>query len=128
MPAKPPSPAPAAAPADVILDIEVERGALHFVLASCGSAHAHAVRVRFSRVIRDLAGQRLNDNPLFTRLEFLPAGRRVRLFVDSLAGYARRRQPLQFQARLEWRGDDGRRVRRALSHDLLAWSQLRETL
>ncbi|MDH4326535.1 MAG: hypothetical protein OEW90_20550 [Betaproteobacteria bacterium] len=112
----------------MILDVEVERGALHFVLACCGSTHAHAVRVRFNRVIRDLAGRRLGDNPLFTRLEFLPAGRRVRLFVDTLAGYSRRRQPMQFQARLEWQAEDGKRSRRTLSHDLLAWSELRETL
>jgi hypothetical protein len=127
MPAKPPHTAPAPV-CDVILDIEVERGALHFVLACCGHAHAHAVRVRFSRVIRDLAGMRVNDNPLFTRLEFLPAGRRVRLFVDTLEGYVRRRQPGQFRARIEWLHDDGGRARRTLSHDLAAWSQLRETL
>ena len=123
-------PLPTAIPprSDVILDVEVERGALHFVLASGGEAHAHAVRVRFSRVIRDLAGLRVNDNPLFSRLAFLAAGRRVRLFIDTLAGYERRRQPAQFQARLEWRDDDGQRHRRTVTHDLGAWSQWRETL
>ena len=113
--------------ADVILDIEIERGALHVVLAN-GGGHAHAVRVRFSRVIRDLAGLRLNDNPLFSRLEFLAAGRRVRLLIDTLADYEKRRQPMQFQARLEWRGADGKLVRRTISHDLTAWARLRETL
>ena len=122
-------PAHAAHPAaaDVTLDIEIERGALYFVL-ECRGAHAHAVRVRFSRVIRDLAGLRVNDNPLFSQLEFMPAGRRVRLLVDTLAGFAKRRQPMQFKARLEWLGDDGKRARRTIGHDLAAWSQLRETL
>lgn len=113
--------------ADVILDVEIERGVLHLVLA-CHGGHAHAVRVRFSRTIRDLAGLRINANPLFTQLEFLPAGRRVCLLVDTLADYQQRRQPLQFEARLEWRGDDGKRRRRTIAHDLAAWTLLRETL
>lgn len=112
---------------DVILDVEVERGAIHFVLA-CQGGHAHGLRVRFSRVIRDLGGLRLNDNPLFSRLEFLPGGRRVRLLVDTLAGYGARRQPMQFEARLEWRSEDGTRLRRTICHDLSAWLQLREVL
>jgi hypothetical protein len=125
----PDSPAPHAPPtsADVILDVELERGALHFVLA-CDGGHAHSLRVRFSRTIRDLAGLRVNANPLFTQLEYLPAGRRVRLLVDTLAGYQQRRQPMQFEARLEWRGDDGKRRRRTITHDLSAWTLLRETL
>lgn len=126
MPDAPPQPAPSAA-ADVILDVEIERGALHFVL-ECRGGHAHAVRVRFSRVIRDLAGLRVDRNPLFTHLEFLPAGRRVRLLIDTLAGFQARRQAMQFQARLEWRSDDGKRQRRTIDHDLSAWTLLRETL
>ena len=84
-----PQPSPLAA-ADVTLNVEVERGVVRFVL-ECRGGHAHAVRVRFSRVIRDLAGLKVNDNPLFTRLEFLPAGRRVALLVDTLAGFEKRR-------------------------------------
>ena len=123
------APAQPARPLDaaVFFDIEIERGALHFVL-ECRGAHAHAVRVRFSRAIRDLAGLRVNDNPLFTSLEFRPAGRRVRLLVDTLAGFVKRRQPMQFQARLEWRSDAGQRARRTIAHDLVAWTRLREIL
>jgi hypothetical protein len=113
--------------ADVILDVLVERGALHFVLA-CATGHAHGVRVRFSRVIRDLAGQKVNDQPLFTQLEFLAAGRRIALLIDTLAGYEQRRQPMQFQAKLEWRSEDGRILRRVITHDLRAWTRLREIL
>jgi hypothetical protein len=81
--------------------------ALHFVLANIGLAPAHAVRPRFSRALRDVAGLRVNDNPLFTLLEFLAPGRRVRLFIDTLSGYTRRRK---------------------LTHDLAAWTALRDTL
>lgn len=112
---------------DVILDFEVARGAIHAILA-CEGAHAHGVRVRFSRVIRDLGGLRLNDNPLFSNLEFLPAGRRVRLLVDTVTGYVSRRQPMQFEVRLEWRGEGGARLRRTIRHDLSAWLRLREML
>jgi hypothetical protein len=120
-------PLPPSASPDVILDLEVSRGAIHLLLA-CEGGHAHGVRVRFSRVIRDLAGERLNDNPLFSSLEFLAAGRRVRLLVDTLASYVSRRQPMQFEVRLEWRSEDGSRRRRTIRHDLSAWLHLREAL
>lgn len=113
--------------ADVILDVLVERGVLHFVLA-CEGGHAHGVRVRFSRVIRDLAGQRVNEQPLYGQLGFLAAGRRIPLLIDTLAGYQQRRQPMQFEARIEWQGEDGRTRRRVIRHDLAAWTRLRETL
>lgn len=122
-------PPDAAARPDVVLDVEVDgHGALHFVLANLGDAPAHTLRVAFSRSIRDLAGQRVNDNPLFGCLEFLPQGRRVPLLVDSLAGYLRRRQPLRFEARLAWQDDAGRAHKRRLTHDLAAWTQWRQAL
>ena len=128
VPRPPPPPPPPPPAADVIVDIEVDAdGTLHLVLANIGPAAAHAVRVRFSRALRDLAGQRLNDNPLFTHLGFLSPGRRVRLFVDTLAGYARRRQPLAFGVTITWHDDAGTAHRRAIAHDLTAWTQLRTT-
>lgn len=114
-------------PAEVLLDIELDQGALQFVLA-CDGAAVHAVRVRFSRVIRDLSGLRVNDNPLFTNLQFLAAGRRIPFLVDTLASYQHRRQPMQFQVRLEWLGEDGVRCRRTINHDLTAWTRLRQLL
>lgn len=117
-----------AAPTDVLLDTRVDAGALEFVLRCTGPGAAHAVRVRFSRVIRDLAGARVNDNPLFTQLEFLAPGREVVLLVDTLAGYVKRRQPARFDVRIAWRDDAGRDGRRDLTHDLAAWTQLRQRL
>lgn len=114
-------------PAGVQLDIELDRGALQFVLA-CDGAAVHAVRVRFSRVIRDLSGLRVNDNPLFTNLEFLASGRRIHLLIDTLASYQQRRQPMQFQVRLQWLSEDGVRCRRTINHDLTAWTRLRQLL
>jgi hypothetical protein len=116
------------ASADVILDVQIERGALHLIVAAHGTGAAHGVRVRFSRSIRDVAGMRLNDNPLFTHLEFLAPGRRVSLLVDSFASYVQRRQPMRFEVRIEWRDDAGRTLRRSLTHDLTAWSALREMI
>jgi hypothetical protein len=126
---RPPPPRPPPPPAaDPIVDIEVDPdGTLHLVLANTGPAAAHMVRVRFSRALRDLAGLRVNDNPLFTHLGFLAAGRRVRLFVDTLSGYAKRRQPMTFTVTLTWLDDAGAAHRRAIAHDLTAWTQLRTT-
>lgn len=128
-PAPAETPPGSAARPDVVLDVEVDaQGALHLVLANLGDAPAHALRVAFSRSLRDLAGLRVNDNPLFGCLEFLPQGRRVVLLVDSLPGYLRRRQPLRFEVRLAWQDDSGRAHKRRLTHDLAAWTQWRQAL
>ena len=113
---------------DVIFDVDVERGMLHFVLANIGSAPAHAVRVKLGETVRDLAGRRVNDNPLSSCLELLAPGRRMRLLVDSLAGYGERRQPMKLTTKLQWTDDSGRSSTRTIVHDLRAWTQLRETL
>lgn len=113
---------------DVLLDVEIERGALLFVLVGLGNTPAHAVRVRLNRAVRDLSGRLVGENPLFTHLELLAPGRRIALLVDSLAGYRARRQPMRFEARIDWRTDDGRALRRTLVHDLTAWSELRTLL
>lgn len=123
-----PAPNSPPAPTDVWLDTRVEAGALEFVLRCNGPGGAHAVRLRFSRAIRDVAGERVNDNPLFTQLEFLAPGREVVLLIDTLAGYARRRQPMRFDVRIAWRDDAGRPGRRDLTHELAAWSRLRQRL
>ncbi|MCW5622285.1 MAG: hypothetical protein KIS79_14355 [Burkholderiales bacterium] len=128
------SPAPLLAAAqpradsDVIFDVEIERGMLHFVLANIGTAPAHAVRVKLDKAVRDPAGQRVNDNPLYSSLEFLAPGRRVRLLIDSLIGYIERRQPMKLAVKLQWSGDDGQVLQRSITHDLSAWTQLREPL
>jgi hypothetical protein len=124
----PPPPPPPPASADVILDVDAGDGSLHFVLENIGTMPAHAVRVRFSRALRDLAGLRVGDNPLFTHLEFLAPGRRLTLFVDTLPGFLARRQPMRFDVKLAWCDDAGRPQRRSITHDLTAWTQLRTTL
>ena len=128
-PPKRPPPPPLPPPnADVILDVDTTDGHLHFVLANIGPLPAHAVRVRFSHVVRNLAGLRVGDNPLYAQLEFLAPGRRLPLFVDTLTGYLRRRQPMRFNVRLDWCDDAGHAQRRTITHDLTAWTQLRTTL
>lgn len=136
-PARPGVPAGASASAatqdsgracDLILDVELVRGVLHFVLATIGTQPVHAVRARFSRTIRDLSGASLNDSPLFTQLEFLGPGRRVPMMIDALAAYRQRRQPMRFDVRLAWRGDDGRSHARVITHDLDAWLSVREMI
>ena len=111
-----------------LLDIDAGDGSLHFVLENIGCLPAHTVRVRFSRAVRDLAGLRVGDNPLYTQLGFLAPGRRLPLFVDTLTGYLQRRQPMCFDVRLAWCDDAGTPRRRTISHDLTAWTQLRTTL
>jgi hypothetical protein len=111
-------PVPGAA-ADVILDVEFERGLLFLVLENLGDEPAHAVRVRFDGPLAGLGGERRIDRlRLFRRLEFLGPRRRIRAFLDRSALFFAREERTAFEVRLSWRTDDGRRRSRTIRHDL----------
>jgi hypothetical protein len=70
--------------AEVVLDVEVERGLVHLVLANCGDAVATDVRVKFSRRLLGLGGTvDLSTLPLFRGLGVLRPGRTLRVFWDA---------------------------------------------
>jgi hypothetical protein len=63
--------------ADVILDVELERGLLFLVVQNLGRLPAHNVRVRFGQPLHGLGGERRVDRlEIFRRLEFLDPRRR----------------------------------------------------
>jgi hypothetical protein len=108
--------------ADVVLDIEFERGLLFLVLENLGDAPAHTVRARFDGPLSGLGGDRRIDRlQLFRRLEFLGPGRRISVFVDRSALFFAREERTAFEVRLSWRTDDGERRSRAIRHDLGAY-------
>jgi hypothetical protein len=108
--------------ADVVLDVEFERGLLYLVLENLGDAPAHAVRVRFDRPLTGLGGDRRVDRlQLFRRLEFLAPGREIRVLLDRSALFFAREQETAFEARVTWQSDEGRRRSRTIRHDLAAY-------
>jgi len=108
--------------ADVILDVEFEDGLLFLVLENIGFRPAHSVRVRFGGPLRGLGGQKRIDRlRIFRRLELLPPGRRIRIFLDRSALFFAREEPTEIEARVAWPTDDGSRRSRIVRHDLDAY-------
>jgi hypothetical protein len=109
--------------ADVVLDVEFDRGLLFLVLENLGDGPAHTVRVRFDAPLTGLGGERRIDRlQLFRRLEFLGPGRSIHVLLDRSALFFAREQETAFEARVTWRGDAGRRGSRTVRHDLAAYS------
>jgi hypothetical protein len=108
--------------ADVLLDVEFDRGLLFLVLENLGDGPAHTVRVRFDAPLTGLGGERRIDRlQLFRRLEFLAPGGHIRVFLDRSALFFAREQETAFEARLTWRTDEGERRSRTIRHDLAAY-------
>jgi hypothetical protein len=108
--------------ADVVLDVEFERGLLYLVLENLGDAPAHAVRVRFEGPLTGLGGERRIDRlQIFRRLEFLGPRRRIQVFLDRSALFFAREEPTALEVRVTWRDDRGTRGARTIRHDLSAY-------
>ena len=108
--------------ADVVLDVELERGLFFLVLKNLGDEPAHSVRVRFDGPLSGLGGERRIDRlQLFRRLEFLGPRRRVRVFLDRSALFFARGEATAFGVRVAWRTDRGERRSREIRHDLAAY-------
>jgi len=110
------------AAADLVLDVEFDRGLFFLVLENLGDEPAHTVRARFEGPLSGLGGDRRIDRlQIFRRLEFLGAHRRIRVFLDRSALLFARDEPTAFSVRLTWRTDDGERRSRTIRHDLAAY-------
>ena len=108
--------------ADVILDVELERGLLFLVVENLGELPAHAVRIRFERPLHGLGGGRRVDRlQIFRRLEFLGPRRRIQVFLARAALFFGRDEPPELAETVSWRTDDGTRRRREIRHDLAAY-------
>jgi hypothetical protein len=111
--------------ADVILDIELERGLLFLVVENLGDIPAHGVRVRFQQPLHGLGGERRIDRlQIFRRLEFLGPHRRIRVFLDRTSLFFARKEPAEVDVTITWRTDDGARRRRQIRHDLAAFRDI----
>jgi hypothetical protein len=109
--------------ADVLLDVEFDRGLLFLVLENRGDGPAHSVRVRFEAPLTGLGGERRIDRlQLFRRLEFLGPGREIRVFLDRSALFFAREEEAAFTVRVTWRTERDQRRARTIRHDLAAYA------
>ena len=108
--------------ADVVLDVELDRGLLFLVVQNLGDLPAHSVRVRFDQPLHGLGGRRRVDRlQIFRRLEFLGPHRRIRVFLDRTLLFFGRDEPTDLAVTVTWRTDEGFRGRREIQHDLAAY-------
>jgi hypothetical protein len=108
--------------ADVILEVELDRGLIFLVVQNLGDRPAHSVRVRFDQPLHGLGGGRRIDRlQIFRRLEFLGPHRRIRVFLDRTALFFGRDEPTELEVTVTWRTDQGARRRREIRHDLAAY-------
>jgi hypothetical protein len=106
--------------AEVVLDVEVEHGLVHLVLANCGDAAATSIRVEFSRRLLGLDGTLdLSELPVFKRLGVLRPGRTLRVFWDTAASLLMRDdRAAPFTAAVSWDERARHRQRADYQHDL----------
>jgi hypothetical protein len=106
--------------AEVVLDVEVDRGRVHLVLANCGDAAATDVVVEFSRPLAAAdSGLPVSELPVFRRLGVLRPGRTLRVFWNSapvLLGGNDEAEP--FVAIVAWSERARGRQRETYHHDL----------
>ena len=108
----------------VIFDVVFEDGLLFFELSNPAPLPATKVVTTFRKPVIAPDGvtdlSRLN---LFTKTEFLPPGKVIRVFVDSVSSYFARRQPNFVHVELTWR--QGRAARSTkISHDVRIYRDL----
>ncbi|WP_292639589.1 hypothetical protein [Nitrososphaera sp.] len=68
---------------------------MFIVIANVGFSSARRISIRCDKEIRDFRGEQITAMEIFRRLEFMPPGKRIRIFVNSFAAYLKARQPLR---------------------------------
>jgi hypothetical protein len=115
----------------VVLDLDVEHGQVHLILANCGDAVARDVRVEFSRALTGLGGSvDVSALPVFRHLGVLRPGRTLDIFWDAMPILlARDDQAAPFTARVSWTDRSSRTRQRAeYGHDPSIYRQWPECL
>jgi len=116
--------------AEVVLDVDVEKGRVHLVLVNCGNALATDVQVTFSRQLSGLGGSLdVSGLPIFKHLGVLRPGRAVRIFWDAAPSlFSQSGQTAPFVATVSWHERLRGRQQADYRHDLSIYKQLPESL
>jgi hypothetical protein len=110
---------------EVIVDFGVEEGMLSVTLKNIGRASAYAVKTEFDKDFYGLNGEKcISRMRLFRRVDFMPAGKEFCQFVDILASYAKRKEPMRIKASVSYQDREGRRYRETMAHDLRIYLEL----
>ena len=94
------------------------------VIANVGSSSAHRISIEFDKEITDFRGRRLSQLDVFHHLEFLAPGKKISFFVDDLAKYIRRKQPLRVGFSITYSDRNGQSRRDQIRHNLAVYKDL----
>lgn len=103
---------------EVIIDFECEQDSLFLVIANVGSSSVHSISVRCDKEVWDFRGKQIARMDIFRRLEFLPPGKRIRLFVNKFSAYIREKQPLRLEFVISYYDRDRRKQTDIVRHNL----------
>ena len=107
---------------DVLLDVDYEEGLLFLVLKNIGAQPAFDVRVRFSRQLKGVGGQKIiSATRIFQALSMLRPDKELRVFLDLAHLLFRRRKRNQFWARVTYRDRRKKLFAERFVHDLDAY-------
>ncbi|MGE5305727.1 MAG: hypothetical protein ACM3TN_20645 [Alphaproteobacteria bacterium] len=110
---------------EVILDFTLEEGLLTIHLKNIGARSAYAVKTVFNRPFHGLDGKKcISAMRVFRNLEFMAPGKDLAQFVDVLANYARRKQPMRIAATISYRDREGKRYQERIVHNLKVYLEL----
>jgi hypothetical protein len=108
----------------VVVDIVFEDGLLYLELANLSDRPALNVGCKFDPGLVDLQGRDVSQLALFSRVEFLGPGRRIRTLLDSTAGFFAREKASRFTVVVEFERPDEKRSATTVSHDLAVYREL----
>ncbi|MGE5820352.1 MAG: hypothetical protein ACM37Z_20165 [Deltaproteobacteria bacterium] len=110
---------------EVILDFTLAEGLLTIHLKNIGARSAYAVRTTFDRPFHGLGGKKcISEMRVFRNLEFMAPGKDLAQFIDVLANYAKRKQPMRIAATISYRDREGKRYEERIVHNLRIYLEL----
>jgi len=113
---------------EVIVDFEYDynKGDLLFIIVqNIGFSSAYNISVKFdNELIGAEADKKVSEMSIFKRLEFLPPGKRIQIFVDTFLSYLRRRQPLVVNATVTYSNKNKQKFQDVIKHDLSIYKEM----
>lgn len=111
---------------EVIVDFEYDdRGLLFVIIQNIGLSSAYQTSIKFDTEITGIrSDKKLTDMSIFRSLEFLPPGKRIRIFVDSFLSYLNRKQPLTVNTIISYSNKNKQKFQEVIKHDLSIYKEV----
>lgn len=107
------------------MDVDVRDGLFSLLLRNIGPRPALAVTTTFAQPFTGLGGHKaITTLRVFRNVAFMAPGKTFEQFVDPLAAYAARKQPLLLKVTVRYRDRLGHRYEETMTHDLRVYLEL----